>query len=107
MKTEPITLPEPEVELSAELPQTEEPSETNEFNDDRDIIRPGDHVVLMVENDPTFAQLLLETAREAGMKGIATSRGAAALTWRRNIRSVRRRWIFACPTSTVGEFYGG
>ena len=36
--------------------------------------------MLIVENDPTFARLLLETAREAGFKGIATSRGAAALS---------------------------
>jgi CheY-like chemotaxis protein len=80
VKSEPIIVPEPEAELSAELPQAEEPSATNEFDDDRELVRPGDRVVLMVENDPTFAQLLLETAREAGMKGIATSRGAAALS---------------------------
>jgi CheY-like chemotaxis protein len=80
VKTEAIIIPEPEAELSAELPEAEEPGGTNEFDDDRDLIRPDDRVVLMVENDPTFAQLLLEAAREAGMKGIATSRGAAALT---------------------------
>jgi signal transduction histidine kinase/CheY-like chemotaxis protein len=57
----------------------EEPVPVNEFNDDRDAIQADDRVVLIVENDPTFVQLMLETAREAGMKGVATSRGASAL----------------------------
>ena len=39
---------------------------------------------------PTFVQLLLETAREAGMKGIATSRGAAALSLAREYPDLRR-----------------
>src|SRR5262249_21361653 len=77
---EPVIAADPEPEATAELPRAEEPAATNEFDDDRDMIQPGDRVVLIVENDPTFVQLLLETAREAGMKGIASSRGAAALT---------------------------
>jgi CheY-like chemotaxis protein len=57
----------------------DEPVIVNEFDDDRDVIRSGDRVVLIVENDATFVRLMLETAREAGMKGLATSRGATAL----------------------------
>jgi CheY-like chemotaxis protein len=51
----------------------------NEYQDDRDSIQLGDRVLLIVENDASFARLLLDNAREKGMKGLATSRGAAAL----------------------------
>jgi HAMP domain-containing protein/signal transduction histidine kinase/DNA-binding response OmpR family regulator len=51
----------------------------NEVGDDRDDIRPGDRVLLIVENDLGFARFLLDTAREKGFKGLVTSLGAAAL----------------------------
>jgi HAMP domain-containing protein/signal transduction histidine kinase/CheY-like chemotaxis protein len=65
---------------NATFPVEEEWVAVNEFNDDRDSIRAGDHVVLVVENDAAFTRLLLEAAREAGLKGVATSRGAVALS---------------------------
>jgi HAMP domain-containing protein/signal transduction histidine kinase/DNA-binding response OmpR family regulator len=55
----------------------------NEVGDDRDTIQPGDAVLLIVENDLTFARLLLETAREKGFKGLVTSLGAVALAMTR------------------------
>jgi CheY-like chemotaxis protein len=70
-----------------DLPIEVEPSTSNEFDDDRDMIHSGDRVVLIVENDAAFARLLLETAREAGFKGIATSRGAVALSLAREYRT--------------------
>jgi CheY-like chemotaxis protein len=51
----------------------------NEVDDDRDHIRAGDRVLLIVENDTAFARFLLDVAREHGMKGLVTSLGAAAL----------------------------
>jgi signal transduction histidine kinase/HAMP domain-containing protein/DNA-binding response OmpR family regulator len=51
----------------------------NEVGDDRDSIRPGDKVLLIVENDIGFARFLLDAAREKGFKGLVTSLGAAAL----------------------------
>jgi CheY-like chemotaxis protein len=56
----------------------------NEADDDRDDIKPGDRVVLIVENDLAFAKVLLETARENGCKGLVTSQGAAALALARD-----------------------
>jgi signal transduction histidine kinase/CheY-like chemotaxis protein/HAMP domain-containing protein len=47
--------------------------------DDRNAIGPGDQVLLIVENEPGFAELLLEAAREKGFKGIVTSSGVSAL----------------------------
>ena len=52
----------------------------NELDDDRDHIRAGDRVLLIVENDMAFARFLLDVAREHGLKGLVTSLGAAALT---------------------------
>ncbi len=51
----------------------------NEANDDRDDIRPGEPLLLIVENDLGFAKILLEAAREKGFKGVVASSGAAAL----------------------------
>src|SRR5258707_10508727 len=52
----------------------------NEADDDRESVHPGDKTVLIVENDLSFARVLLEAAREQGFKGIVTSQGTAALT---------------------------
>ena len=65
-------------------------------------IEPGDPVVLIVEDDPRFASILLTLAREAGFKGVVTGEGARG----------RRRWpsasaptpscsTSACPTWTA------
>jgi HAMP domain-containing protein/signal transduction histidine kinase/CheY-like chemotaxis protein len=51
----------------------------DEVGDDRNHVRSGDRVLLIVENDLAFARLLLDAAREKGFKGIVTSLGAAAL----------------------------
>jgi HAMP domain-containing protein/signal transduction histidine kinase/CheY-like chemotaxis protein len=51
----------------------------NEAGDDRDGIKPGDEVMLIVENDTGFAKVLLDAARQQGMKGVVAGTGAAAL----------------------------
>ncbi|HJU60794.1 MAG TPA: response regulator, partial [Candidatus Binatia bacterium] len=47
-----------------------------EIDDDRESVLPGDPVVLIVEDDPHFARVLLNVVREKGFKGVATSHGA-------------------------------
>ncbi|MFN3687636.1 HAMP domain-containing protein [Salinarimonas sp.] len=47
--------------------------------DDRSSILPGDHVVLIIEDDAMFASVLLELARERGFKGLVANDGASAL----------------------------
>ncbi len=58
----------------------------NEAGDDRDNIRLGDRVLLIVENDLGFARFLLDAAREKGFKGLVTSLGAAALAMSREYK---------------------
>jgi HAMP domain-containing protein/signal transduction histidine kinase/CheY-like chemotaxis protein len=52
---------------------------TNEAGDDRQFIQPGDQVLLIVENDLSFARFMLDTAHQKNFKGLVTSLGASAL----------------------------
>ncbi|MDT3684109.1 MAG: HAMP domain-containing protein [Pseudorhodoplanes sp.] len=47
--------------------------------DDRLQIEPGDSILLIVEDDPHFARIILDLARDSGFKGIVAARGADAL----------------------------
>nr|MDQ3282780.1 HAMP domain-containing protein [Acidobacteriota bacterium] len=47
--------------------------------DDRDNIQEGDRTVMIVEDDVTFASILLDMARDKGFKGIVATRGETAL----------------------------
>jgi signal transduction histidine kinase/HAMP domain-containing protein/CheY-like chemotaxis protein len=54
--------------------------------DDRESLQPGDHVVLIVDNDENFGRFLLDLAREQGWKGILSTRGADAVALARERR---------------------
>ncbi|HUJ04438.1 MAG TPA: response regulator, partial [Rhizomicrobium sp.] len=47
--------------------------------DDRDFIHQGDPVLLVVEDEPHYARLLVDVARAQGFKVLATARGGEAL----------------------------
>jgi CheY-like chemotaxis protein len=49
------------------------------FDDDRDVLDPGDRVVLVIENDASFAKILLDMARDKGFKGLVALDGEAGL----------------------------
>jgi HAMP domain-containing protein/signal transduction histidine kinase/DNA-binding response OmpR family regulator len=56
-----------------------------EVSDDRDSI--GDKpFVLIVEDDPTFAAILLDLARGAGLKGVVSTAGAGTLAMARKLQ---------------------
>ncbi|WP_088360731.1 HAMP domain-containing protein [Rhodomicrobium vannielii] len=56
------------------------PKETEErIADDRADIQPGDQVLLIAEDDPHYARILLDLARDTGFKVLVTSRGSEAL----------------------------
>ncbi len=51
-------------------------TKAEEVADDRDSVQSGDPVVLIVEDDPHFAGVLLGLVRDRGFKGVVTARGA-------------------------------
>ncbi|MEH2237440.1 response regulator [Nostoc sp.] len=46
------------------------PTFPNDIPDDREIIQPGDRILLIIEDDDKFARILLDMAREQGFKTI-------------------------------------
>jgi HAMP domain-containing protein/signal transduction histidine kinase/DNA-binding response OmpR family regulator len=54
-------------------------------NDDRNNIQPGDKVILIVEDDPTFGRVLLNVARSAGLKAVLSNAGSGTLALTRKI----------------------
>ena len=51
-----------------------------------DEVGPGDRSVLIVEDDPAFARILLDAAHDKGFKGLVATRGMDALTAVHHIR---------------------
>jgi CheY-like chemotaxis protein len=56
-----------------------------EINDDRDNLN-GEPSVLIVEDDVTFASILLDLAREAGLKGVVSTAGSGTLALARKFK---------------------
>jgi len=54
--------------------------------DDRDQLQAGDQSVLIVEDDPHYARVLLGLARGKGFKGIVATRGSTALALARQFQ---------------------
>src|SRR5262249_17176485 len=59
------------------LPAPERPIE--QVPDDRLEIQPGDTILLIVEDDPHYARIMVDLAREKGFKVLVAMRGADAL----------------------------
>ena len=53
--------------------------EPSEVDDDRHDVQQGDRLVLIVEDDATFARTVLEVARDRGFKGLVALRGDSGL----------------------------
>jgi HAMP domain-containing protein/signal transduction histidine kinase/CheY-like chemotaxis protein len=51
----------------------------DELGDDRKDIHPEDRCLLIVEDDLTFAKMMLDKAHEQGMKGIVTTHGGEVI----------------------------
>ncbi|HYZ34032.1 MAG TPA: response regulator, partial [Crenalkalicoccus sp.] len=54
--------------------------------DDRDTIQPGDATLLIVEDDPHYAHVLADLARDDGFRVLVASRGAEAIALAREYR---------------------
>ncbi len=57
-----------------------------EVQDDREQIQEGDRILLIVEDDPHYAKILLALAREKGFKGLVASQGSAAIALAREFK---------------------
>src|SRR5262249_34695724 len=54
--------------------------------DDREHLEPDDTVLLIVEDDPHYARILLDLARDRGLKVLVAQRGSDALALARQYR---------------------
>ena len=57
------------------------PAPVERIADDRNNISPGDEVLLVVEDDPSYASIVASLAREGGLKVLVAMTGAEALDW--------------------------
>ncbi|HET7225848.1 MAG TPA: response regulator, partial [Candidatus Eisenbacteria bacterium] len=74
------------VPVFAEEPADADVAPAEEVVDDRAALLPGDPVVLIVEDDPGFARVLLDMVRGLGLKALVTSRASRALALVREYR---------------------
>jgi HAMP domain-containing protein/CheY-like chemotaxis protein/signal transduction histidine kinase len=81
---QPARLPAPSAPAGTPIGPAE-PAELP-FEDDRAFINPGDKVLLIIEDDPNYARVLLETAQAQGFKGVVVQRGAAAIALARDLK---------------------
>ncbi|WP_407658182.1 HAMP domain-containing protein [Hyphomicrobium album] len=66
--------------LIADAQQLRPPERTVEsIADDRDNLAPGESVLLVVEDDPHYARILMDLAHDNGFKVLVAQRGAEAL----------------------------
>jgi HAMP domain-containing protein/CheY-like chemotaxis protein/GAF domain-containing protein len=61
-------------------------AEVPAIEDDRYTIEPADRVVLIVEDDVTFAHILLDMARERGFKGVVAAQASSAVALARDLK---------------------
>lgn len=73
---EPVAIPVPQPN-----PSTTQWEEEVFLEDDRDRIEPGDKVLLIVEDDPNFARILLDMAHDKAYKAVVTDKGDSGLAW--------------------------
>ena len=73
------------VQSSADAPAPDLADSTTEPNDDRTTLLPGDRVLLAVEDDLVFAQVLREAAHANGFKVIIEPSGARAAALAREL----------------------
>ncbi len=81
----------PEKQLNPALPKLQLSSITAEqiterLEDDRGNLQPSDSVLMIVEDDPHYARLLRDLAREKGFKVLVAMRGSEALALAREFR---------------------
>jgi signal transduction histidine kinase/CheY-like chemotaxis protein len=79
--------PDSEVDLILSSPlEHEELAEELVLDDDRNLIQPGDSVLLIVEDDITFARILVDLAHDHDLKALVALRGSSAISLAREFK---------------------
>jgi len=93
LQTTPVMLEQaavPATEVDMILPSpslsTEELVEDLVIDDDRNMIQPGDSPLLIVEDDITFARILMDMAHDRGLKALVALRGGTAISLAREFK---------------------
>ena len=68
--------------------------------DDRDNIAPGDRVVLLIEDDPTYSRIVFDAAHERGYKILLATRGDLGLAMARKFRPMAVLLDIGLPDTT-------
>ncbi|HTJ86297.1 MAG TPA: HAMP domain-containing protein [Terriglobales bacterium] len=78
---------EAEVDLILSSPlEHQELAEELVLDDDRNLIQPGDTVLLIVEDDVTFARILVDLAHDHQLKALVALRGSSAMSLAREFK---------------------
>ncbi len=56
------------------------------IDDDRSLVGPGDLALLIVEDDMTFARILVDLAHDRGLKALVALRGSSAISLAREFK---------------------
>ncbi|MBL8955412.1 MAG: HAMP domain-containing protein [Myxococcaceae bacterium] len=77
---------QPGANLLTSVPEPLHTRVSTEIHDDREHIREGDRVLLVIEDDVKFAKILLGMARESGFKVVVATRGDTGLALANEIK---------------------
>ena len=66
-------------------------------------LTPGDATLLIVEDDPHYARLMVDLAHDVGLKVLVAAHGVDASRWRASLRRWRSRSMFFCRTCWGGR----
>jgi signal transduction histidine kinase/DNA-binding response OmpR family regulator len=84
---EDVLRPQPSIISRARTAEEEAPPRVQIIvSDDRSQIQPGDKVILIIEDDATFARILMDVAHEVGFKCLVSQHGEDALMTARKLR---------------------
>jgi len=78
-----LVLPDPDTSRVESDPSV---TMANQLSDDVSNLLPGEKLLLIVENDTSFARVLLETAHEHNFKAAVATRGAVAIGMARELK---------------------
>ncbi|HXE64616.1 MAG TPA: HAMP domain-containing protein [Bryobacteraceae bacterium] len=84
---EEAAMPSDNVDLILTSPlEDTELTEEMVLDDDRNLIEDGDSILLILEDDMTFARILVDLAHDHGLKAVVALRGSSAISLAREFR---------------------